>query len=89
MSEYYLLNKMLILGRSVFWSSTSQQPQRSRHRLLNLKALIQSHHIRVSMDFSHHINAKSKARHPSPLKDIIKYMEHEGMISLAGGECQT
>ncbi|KAL2822890.1 pyridoxal phosphate-dependent transferase [Aspergillus granulosus] len=37
------------------------------------------------VDFSHHLNRKSKARHPSPLKDIIKYMGVEGMISLAGG----
>ncbi|KAL3463467.1 pyridoxal phosphate-dependent transferase [Aspergillus heterothallicus] len=37
------------------------------------------------VDFSHHLNRKSKARHPSPLKDIIKYMNVEGMISLAGG----
>lgn len=39
----------------------------------------------TAVDLSHHINAKSKARHPSPLKDIIKYMGYEGMISLAGG----
>lgn len=39
----------------------------------------------ASVDLSHHINAKSKARHPSPLKDIVKYMGYEGMISLAGG----
>jgi aromatic amino acid aminotransferase I len=38
------------------------------------------------VDLSHHINRKSKARHPSPLKDIIKFMGLEGMISLAGGE---
>ncbi|KAJ3543344.1 hypothetical protein NM208_g3626 [Fusarium decemcellulare] len=38
------------------------------------------------VDLSHHINAKSKARHPSPLKDIIKFMNYDGMISLAGGE---
>ncbi|KAL4942979.1 hypothetical protein BDV06DRAFT_211412 [Aspergillus oleicola] len=37
------------------------------------------------MDFLHHINRKSKARHPSPLKDIIKFMGFDGMISLAGG----
>ncbi|KAF4459813.1 Pfs NACHT and Ankyrin domain [Fusarium albosuccineum] len=37
------------------------------------------------VDLSHHINAKSKARHPSPLKDIIKFMNYDGMISLAGG----
>lgn len=37
------------------------------------------------VDFSHHLNRKSKARHPSPLKDIIKFMSHDGMISLAGG----
>jgi aromatic amino acid aminotransferase I len=37
-------------------------------------------------DLSHHINRKSKARQPSPLKDIIKFMSQDGMISLAGGE---
>jgi aromatic amino acid aminotransferase I len=37
------------------------------------------------VDLSHHINRKSKARHPSPLKDIIKFMGLDGMISLAGG----
>jgi hypothetical protein len=42
--------------------------------------------INIEMDLSHHINAKSKARHPSPLKDIIKFMGQDGMISLAGGE---
>ncbi|KAI8237563.1 Aromatic amino acid aminotransferase [Colletotrichum sp. SAR 10_86] len=38
-----------------------------------------------NVDLSHHINAKSKARHPSPLKDIIKFMGYDGMISFAGG----
>lgn len=38
------------------------------------------------MDLSHHINKRSRARHPSPLKDIIKYMNYDGMISFAGGE---
>ncbi|KAJ4264432.1 hypothetical protein NW762_005632 [Fusarium torreyae] len=37
------------------------------------------------VDLSHHINIKSKSRHPSPLKDIIRYMRQDGMISLAGG----
>ncbi|KAH7015589.1 pyridoxal phosphate-dependent transferase [Ilyonectria destructans] len=37
------------------------------------------------MDLSHHVNSKSKARHPSPLKDIIKFMGYDGMVSLAGG----
>ncbi|KAG5654862.1 hypothetical protein KAF25_010986 [Fusarium avenaceum] len=37
------------------------------------------------VDLSHHINVKSKSRHPSPLKDIIRYMSQDGMISLAGG----
>ncbi|KAF2020212.1 PLP-dependent transferase [Aaosphaeria arxii CBS 175.79] len=36
-------------------------------------------------DLSHHINSKSRARHPSPLKEIIKFMGQDGMISLAGG----
>lgn len=39
----------------------------------------------LTMDLSHHINVKSRARHPSPMKDIIKYLGNEGMISLAGG----
>jgi aromatic amino acid aminotransferase I len=39
----------------------------------------------MAVDLSHHINAKSNARHPSPLKDIIKYMSYDGMISMAGG----
>ncbi|CBF74591.1 hypothetical protein AN4156.2 [Aspergillus nidulans FGSC A4] len=37
------------------------------------------------VDLSHHINRKSKARHPSPLKDIIRFMSQDTMISLAGG----
>ncbi|POS68704.1 hypothetical protein DHEL01_v212903 [Diaporthe helianthi] len=41
--------------------------------------------VPTNVDLSHHINAKSKSRHPSPLKDIIKYMGHDGMISFAGG----
>lgn len=41
--------------------------------------------VSTNVDLSHHINAKSKARHPSPLKDIIKYMGYDGMISFAGG----
>ncbi|KPM38474.1 hypothetical protein AK830_g8105 [Neonectria ditissima] len=39
----------------------------------------------LPVDLSHHINTKSKARHPSPLKDIIKFMNYDGMVSLAGG----
>ena len=42
---------------------------------------------RVSVDLRHHLNAHSKARHPSPLKDIIKFMGYDGMVSLAGGRC--
>ena len=38
-----------------------------------------------AIDLSHHINKLSKARLPSPLKDIVKYMNQDGMISLAGG----
>ena len=40
----------------------------------------------LAMDLSQHLNAKSKARHPSPLKDIIKFMAYDGMISLSGGK---
>ena len=39
----------------------------------------------MAPDLSHHINAKSRARRPSPLKDIIKFMGQDDMISLAGG----
>jgi len=39
-----------------------------------------------SIDLSHHLNEHSKARHPSPLKEIIKFMGYEGMVSLAGGK---
>lgn len=42
-----------------------------------------------AVDLSHHVNTLSKSRHPSPLKDIIKFMAVDGMISLAGGELQT
>ncbi|ORY70789.1 aromatic aminotransferase Aro8 [Leucosporidium creatinivorum] len=38
-----------------------------------------------SIDLSHHINSTSKARQPSPLKDLLKYMVEPGMCSLAGG----
>ncbi|KXH32909.1 hypothetical protein CSIM01_07536 [Colletotrichum simmondsii] len=41
-------------------------------------------HSSTMVDLSHHINAKSRARHPSPLKDIIKFMGHDGMVSFAG-----
>lgn len=41
--------------------------------------------IGQSVDLSHHINQKSRSRHSSPLKDIIKLMGVEGMVSLAGG----
>jgi aromatic amino acid aminotransferase I len=37
------------------------------------------------VDLSHHLNAHSRARHPSPLKDILKFMAYDGMISFAGG----
>lgn len=33
----------------------------------------------------HHINSLSRQRAPSPLKDILKFMRIDGMISLAGG----
>ncbi|KAF5392412.1 hypothetical protein D9757_002328 [Collybiopsis confluens] len=38
-----------------------------------------------AIDLSHHLNRLSRSRVPSPLKDIIKYSEEPGMISLAGG----
>ncbi|KAL1743962.1 pyridoxal phosphate-dependent transferase [Schizophyllum fasciatum] len=33
----------------------------------------------------HHLNALSRSRAPSPLKDLFKYMTLDGMLSLAGG----
>lgn len=43
-------------------------------------------HVPNAIDLSHHLNVLSRSRHPSPLKDIIKFMAYDGMISLAGGE---
>lgn len=40
---------------------------------------------RTSIDLSHHLNHVSRSRRPSPLKDIVKYMAADGMVSLAGG----
>lgn len=40
---------------------------------------------RASIDLSHHLNEVSRSRHPSPLKDIVKYMALDDMVSLAGG----
>ena len=40
---------------------------------------------REAVDLSHHLNSVSRGRFPSPLKDIIKYMAIDGMVSLAGG----
>ncbi|KAK9785225.1 putative Aromatic aminotransferase Aro8 [Seiridium cardinale] len=42
-------------------------------------------HRATAIDLSHHLNSLSRSRHPSPLKDIIKFMAYDGMISLAGG----
>lgn len=36
-------------------------------------------------DLSHHLNAITKRRKPSPLKELAKYMSIPGMCSLAGG----
>ncbi|KAH6657578.1 aromatic aminotransferase Aro8 [Truncatella angustata] len=41
--------------------------------------------ITSAIDLSHHLNLSSRSRHPSPLKEIIKYMAYDGMVSLAGG----
>ncbi|KAE9402273.1 PLP-dependent transferase [Gymnopus androsaceus JB14] len=38
-----------------------------------------------SIDLSHHLNEVSRSQIPSPLKQIFKYMEIPGMISLASG----
>jgi hypothetical protein len=39
-----------------------------------------------AVDLWHHLNVLSRSRKTSPLKEIIKYMAQDGMISLAGGE---
>ncbi|OJJ76707.1 hypothetical protein ASPBRDRAFT_118009 [Aspergillus brasiliensis CBS 101740] len=39
----------------------------------------------TAVDLGHHINSRSRARHPSPLKDIIRFMAVDDMVSLAGG----
>lgn len=38
-----------------------------------------------AVDLSHHLSTLAKSRHPSPLKDIIRYMAIKGIISFAGG----
>jgi len=38
-----------------------------------------------AIDLSHHISELAKARRPSPLKGLAKYMGVPGLISLAGG----
>ncbi|KAL3474298.1 pyridoxal phosphate-dependent transferase [Aspergillus californicus] len=52
---------------------------------LNIMSQAQSNGHNQAVDLSHHLNVKSKSRHPSPLKTIIKFMGQEGMVSLAGG----
>ncbi|PYH91571.1 aromatic aminotransferase Aro8 [Aspergillus ellipticus CBS 707.79] len=44
----------------------------------------QSNGANRAVDLSHHLNLKIRSRHPSPLKDIIRLMSMEGMVSLAG-----
>lgn len=39
-----------------------------------------------AIDLTHHLSVLSKSRHPSPLKDILKFMVEPGMISFAGGK---
>lgn len=39
----------------------------------------------MAVDLTHHLSTLSKSRHPSPLKDIIRYMSVKGIISFAGG----
>lgn len=38
-----------------------------------------------AIDLRHHLNSLSVSRSPSPLKDIMRYMAIDGMVSLAGG----
>ncbi|KAJ5272455.1 PLP-dependent transferase [Penicillium angulare] len=38
-----------------------------------------------ALDLSHHLNTRSKGRHRSPLKDILRFMTVNDMVSLAGG----
>ena len=46
----------------------------------------QRDNLQSAICLSHHVNARSKARQSSPLKDIIHFMSQEGMISFAGGK---
>lgn len=40
----------------------------------------------LTVDLSHHLNSSARARKQSPLKELIKYMQVDGMIGLAGGQ---
>jgi hypothetical protein len=39
-----------------------------------------------SVDLSHHLSDLAKARQPSPLKTLFKYLGQPNMLALAGGE---
>jgi aromatic amino acid aminotransferase I len=39
----------------------------------------------MAVDLSHHLSLLARSRHPSPLKDLIRYMGVKGIISFAGG----
>lgn len=41
----------------------------------------------MAKDMSHHLNFVSKNRQPSSLKELYKYMNMPGMITLGGGQC--
>ena len=62
------------------------QLQSQNHSISKMAAdAISFPQLPTSIDLRHHLNEHSKARHPSPLKEIIKFMGYEGMVSLAGG----
>ena len=42
-----------------------------------------------AIDLTHHLSDVAKAREASPLKGLMKYFGKPGMISLAGGKCQS
>lgn len=73
------------VGQPPFGPSPFASAPTLETKLTTLTTMSGTNTSSTPVDFSRHINKKSRARHPSPLKDIIKFMGYDGMISLAGG----
>lgn len=84
--SFYLLVTLFSISAFVISFQTSTVSPRSLKFCERLKILASMENsLPNAIDLGHHVNAHSKARHPSPLKDILRFMAYDGMVSLAGG----